>query len=101
MWWPSQVIMTLLSGFFLVFGIELLIGSYSLKNPFSFIMTFFSASFIILISLALMITFVIKMIQVYRKLKSPADKLTQNQPGKQPESHLESELTQKKNSSES
>ena len=49
-WWIFQVLMTLVSGFFLLFGIDLIIGSYSLKDPFSFIMTFFAASFIILIS---------------------------------------------------
>ena len=72
-WWLLQTIMTLVSGFFLVFGIDLIRGAYSLKDPYSFIMTFFSASFIILISLTLMITFVIKMIRVYRQINSPAD----------------------------
>jgi TRAP-type C4-dicarboxylate transport system permease small subunit len=67
-WWIFQVLMTLVSGFFLLFGIDLIIGSYSLKDPFSFIMTFFAASFIILISLTLMISFLIKMIRVYRHI---------------------------------
>ncbi|MFH2058626.1 MAG: hypothetical protein ABIJ59_06980 [Pseudomonadota bacterium] len=67
-WWLLQVSMTLASVFFCVFGIDLLWSSYSLKDPFSFIMTFFAASFIILISLTLAITFIIKMVRVYRKL---------------------------------
>ena len=67
-WWLFQVILMLVSGFFLIFGVQLLIGSYSLKDPFSFIMTFFAASFIILISLALVITFLIKMVRVYRHI---------------------------------
>ncbi len=67
-WWLFQIIMMLVSGFFLFFGVELMIGSYSLKDPFSFIMTFFAASFIILISLALLITFLIKMVRVYRHI---------------------------------
>lgn len=71
-WWIFQVIMTLVSAFFLVFGFDLLMGAYELKDPFSFIMTFFSASFVILISGALLISFLIKMIRVYRQLKHPA-----------------------------
>jgi len=67
-WWIFQIIMMLVSGFFLIFGIQLLMGSYSLKDPFSFIMTFFSASFIILISLTLLISFLIKMVRVYRHI---------------------------------
>jgi len=69
-WWLLQIILTIVSVFFLVFGVDLLMGSYSLNDPFSFIMTFFAASFIILISLALMLTFLIKMIRVYRELKN-------------------------------
>ncbi|MCD4675146.1 MAG: hypothetical protein K8S18_04010 [Desulfobacula sp.] len=68
-WWIFQVILTFVSGFFLIFGFDLIIGSYSLNDPFSFIMTFFAASFVILISLALMISFLIKMIRVYRQIK--------------------------------
>ena len=68
-WWIIQVLMLLVSGFFLVFGIDLLMASYTLDNPYNFIMTFFSASFIILISLALGISFLIKMIRVFRQLK--------------------------------
>ena len=68
-WWLIQAAMTIVSIFFLIFGIDLLIGAYSLKDPFTFIMTFFAASFIILISLTLAITFVIKMIRVWRRVK--------------------------------
>lgn len=72
-WWLLQAFLTSVSAFFLVFGLDLLMGSYSLKDPFSFIMTFFSASFIILISLTLMITFIIKMIRVYQQIKKQTD----------------------------
>lgn len=57
--------------FFLVFGVDLIRGAYGLNDPFSFIMTFFGASFIILISLTLVLVFTIKMIRVYRRLKTP------------------------------
>ncbi len=71
MWWFVQIILTLASVFFLVFGIDLVIGSYTLADPYSFIMTFFAASFIILISIALTASFIIKMIRVYRQIHRP------------------------------
>lgn len=69
-WWIGQVCLTLLSLFFLIFGIYLLMGAYSLKDPYSFIMTFFAANLVILISAALGISFIIKMVRVYRRLKT-------------------------------
>ena len=68
-WWAAQVLCLLISIFFFVFGIDLIRGAYGLDDPFSFIMTFFAASFIILISLTLALVFIIKMIRVYRRLK--------------------------------
>ncbi|MFO7753438.1 MAG: hypothetical protein R6V41_09995 [Desulfobacteraceae bacterium] len=67
-WWVFQLSLTCISLFFAIFGVDLLIGSYSLENPFTFIMTFFAASFMILISLALMTGFIIRMVRVYRYL---------------------------------
>lgn len=69
-WWIIQVLLVLASTFFLVFGLDLLRASYGLGDPFKFIMTFFAASFIILISLTLGLSFIIKMIRVYRQLKN-------------------------------
>lgn len=71
-WWAVQVVCLLISLFFFVFGIDLIRGAYGLKDPFSFIMTFFAASFIILISLTLALVFIIKMIRVYRLRPSQA-----------------------------
>lgn len=71
-WWLLQIFFMLVSVFFLIFGVDLIMGSYSLNDPFSFIMTFFAASFVILISLALLISFLIKMIRVYRQIHHPA-----------------------------
>ena len=68
-WWIFQILMSAVCCFFFVFGIDLLISAYQLKDPFSFIMTFFSSSFIILISLTLFISFIIKMVRVYRQIK--------------------------------
>jgi hypothetical protein len=51
LWWIKILVIGLLSVFFLIFGIEVLVGSYGLKHPQIFIMYFFSGSFIILISI--------------------------------------------------
>ena len=69
LWWTVQVLCILISLFFLVFGVDLIRGAYGLNDPFSFIMTFFAASFIILISLTLALVFMIKLIRVYRRVK--------------------------------
>ncbi len=66
-WWLLQGVLSLISLFFALFGIDLLVATYGLKNPFHFVMTFFSASFIILISLALFAGFVARMIRRYRQ----------------------------------
>jgi len=57
-WWTRQVVLILLGCFFLIFGIHILVSSYKLEEPFSFILTFFASNFIILISLTLVIVFV-------------------------------------------
>lgn len=68
-WWILQTIFLLISLFFLLFGVSIMVSAYqNLNDPFNFVMTFFAASFMILISLTLAITFVIKMIRVYRSL---------------------------------
>ena len=56
--WIKYIVLILLSGFFLLFGVQVLLAAYQLKDPFSFIMTFFASNFIILISLTLVIVFV-------------------------------------------
>ncbi len=73
-WWFFQVLGMLISAFFIIFGIDLLRGAYTLNDPFSFVMVFFAASFILLISLTLFISFLIKMIRVYRQITLQADK---------------------------
>ena len=69
-WWIRQVVLILLGSFFLYYGIELLISSYSLNDPFTFIMTFFASNFIILISATLIFGFAYRMITVYRQSKN-------------------------------
>ena len=66
-WWIFQLTMLGLSIFFMLFGFDLLRASYDFKDPFSFIMTFFAASFILLISTTLGICFIIKMIRAVKQ----------------------------------
>lgn len=69
LWWLQQAALILVAIFFLAFGIQILIGAYSLNDPFSFIMTFFASNLIILISLTLLIGFVYRGWRVYRLLR--------------------------------
>jgi len=70
-WWTRQVVFILVAAFFLYYGIELLIYAYELKEPHTFLMTFFASNLIILISAALIFGFAYRMISVYRQLKNP------------------------------
>ena len=65
-WWVRQAILIMLGCLFLAFGILMLISAYKLKDPYSFIMAFFSANFMILISATLVLGFVLRMVKVYR-----------------------------------
>ncbi|MGD9302214.1 MAG: hypothetical protein PVI13_11615 [Desulfobacterales bacterium] len=49
------------------YGIQLLISSYDLKDPFLFIMVFFAANFIILISATLVFGFTYRIIMAFRQ----------------------------------
>jgi hypothetical protein len=50
-WWGKNILIGICSLFFLIFGIETLIGAFNLKNPLEFIMYFFSSSLMVLVSL--------------------------------------------------
>ena len=52
--------------FFVIFGILLLISAYELKDPFSFVITFFAANLMILISAAISLGFAIKLYRHFR-----------------------------------
>ena len=66
LWWIWQTILVLASIFFLVLGIEILIKSYKLDNPFYFMMIFFASNLIILISGVLMAGFAYRMVGVFK-----------------------------------
>ena len=66
-WWIRQIILVAIGAFYLYFGIQVLISAYSLNDPFSFVLTFFASNFIILISAALLVGFVYRMVTYYRQ----------------------------------
>jgi hypothetical protein len=69
-WWIRQVVLIVIAGFYLAFGIQLLISAYDLNNPSYFIFTFFASNFMILFSGALMVGFIIRMVTTYRHLQN-------------------------------
>ncbi len=68
-WWVTQVVLALIALFFIVFGIDLLRVAYHISDPFSFVMTFFASNFIILISAALFLSFIVRMVSNSKKPK--------------------------------
>jgi hypothetical protein len=69
-WWIRQIVLIIIAGFYLVFGIQLLISAYQLNNPSYFIFTFFASNFMILFSGALIVGFIIRMVTVYGRTKN-------------------------------
>ena len=65
--WATQIVLALIAIFFIFFGINLLYMAYQLTDPFSFIMTFFASNFIILISAALLLSFILKIVNTFKK----------------------------------
>jgi len=65
-WWVWQLILLIISGFFLLLGIQIVIYAYRLNNPYNFILSFFASNLIILISLVILAGIVYRMIGVYR-----------------------------------
>ena len=68
-WWVRQIILVAIAGFYLVFGIQLLISAYQLNDPTSFIFTFYASNFMILFSGALLVGFIYRLATAYRHLK--------------------------------
>jgi hypothetical protein len=62
-----EILLIAVGCFFLLFGVQLLISAYQLNNPFWFVMTFFASNLIILISIALVVGFIIRMIKPLEK----------------------------------
>lgn len=68
-WWIRQIILILIAGFYLVFGIQLLVSAYQLNDPGNFILTFYASNFMILISGALLVGFIYRLVVAYRRAK--------------------------------
>lgn len=69
-WWVRQIILVAIAGFYLVFGIQLLISAYQLNDPTSFIFTFYASNFMILFSGALLAGFIYRLVTTYRRTKN-------------------------------
>lgn len=69
-WWIRQIILILIAGFYLVFGIQLLVSAYQLNDPGNFILTFYASNFMILISAALLVGFFYRLVVAYRRSKN-------------------------------
>jgi hypothetical protein len=65
-WWVWQLILMIVSVFFLVMGIEIFIHAYRLKNPYHFILSFFASNLIIMISVVILAGIIYRMFGVYR-----------------------------------
>ena len=63
----------IVSLFFLLIGIDLLISSYRLTNPFTFVMTFFASNLMILISAVLTLGFALRLHRQFRSAKQHDD----------------------------
>jgi len=67
-WWCKNLLIIIFSLFFLVFGLEILVGAYNVKEPPMFFVYFFSGSFIILFSLTILLIPILK-IRAFLKQK--------------------------------
>jgi hypothetical protein len=70
LWWAKQMLLTGIACFFVYFGFSMLVGAYRLKDPYSFIMTFFGASLMILISIVMAMGFLAQMVRMRRAIRS-------------------------------
>jgi hypothetical protein len=68
-WWIRQILLIGIAGFYLVFGIQLLISAYALNDPTAFIFTFYASNFIILFSGALLVGFIYRLVATYRRTR--------------------------------
>jgi predicted RND superfamily exporter protein len=58
--WVKNIVVLLFSLFFLIIGINTMLGAFKLNNPLEFLMYFFSASLLILVCIVGIIYFVFR-----------------------------------------
>jgi len=68
-WWTSKLFIGIVSLFFLAWGIDVLVFSYTLNNPLEFLMYFFSSSMLILVSA---VGIIYCAFRVFRRIKGEA-----------------------------
>jgi len=68
--WPRHIVLTLGGCLFLTMGIELLTAAYTLNDPFSFILTFFASSFMILVSIVPIAGMILRLVALCRRRPS-------------------------------
>ena len=69
LWWLRTIFLSIISAFFLIWGAQEMLRAYALSHPGEFLASFFSSSFIILISASLLFGFLWRMIIKYKKIK--------------------------------
>jgi hypothetical protein len=74
-WWIRFLFFSAVAVFFLEFGIEEMTRAYKVNNPHIFVGSFFSSSFIILISASLLVGFIWRMVLRVRGEKEEKDRL--------------------------
>ena len=73
-WWVRFIFFSAVAVFFLEFGIEEMVRAYRVNHPSVFLASFFSSSFIILISGTLLVAFIWRMVlRVKERKKEPSD----------------------------
>ena len=72
-WWGKLLLMSIFSLFFFAFGVEVLVGSFYLQSPHEFIMNFFSASLMVLISIVGIIYSAFQILTLFKPRKIEDD----------------------------
>ena len=72
-WWARFIFFSAVAVFFLEFGIEEMVRAYRVNHPSVFLASFFSSSFIILISGTLLVAFIWRMLLRLKEKKGPED----------------------------
>ena len=75
-WWVRFIFFSAVAAFFLEFGIEEMGRAYRVNHPSVFLASFFSSSFIILISGTLLVAFIWRMVLRVKERKGPEDSNT-------------------------
>ena len=76
LWWARFVFFSAVAVFFLEFGIEEMVRAYRVNHPGIFLASFFSSSFIILISGSLLVAFIWRMFLRVREKREAKDSKT-------------------------